>query len=160
MQTTASRASGTQTRVTLTPFDAEGDQFVIGREPAEDEEDRGEQSPGNGEDEGERQDVGDEGEEKLQRHIVIHEEREEFAKDVADHEDEAQDRDREEHVNDQLAADEAVDQFHGNVSWRRSIPLRLRACQWFTRSESSRSDHGSAEKTASMRRRKMQRLGH
>ena len=46
---------------------------------------------------------------------MIDEEREEFAKDIADDEDEAQDRDREEHVNDQLAADETVDQFHGRI---------------------------------------------
>ena len=91
---------------------AERDQFVIRGEPAEDEQDGGEQSPRDGEDEGEGQDVGDEGEEKLDRHVVIHEEREEFAENVADHEDEAEHRDREEHVDDQLAADEAVDQFH------------------------------------------------
>ena len=71
--------------------------------------------PGNREDEGERQDVGDKGKKKLQRHIVIDEERQEFAKDIADHEDEAQHRDREEHVNNQLAADETVDQLHGSV---------------------------------------------
>src|SRR4030095_15905121 len=110
---------------------AEGDQLVIRGEPAKDEENRGQQTPGNRENEGERQHVGDEGKKKLNRHIVIDEEGEEFAKDVADHEDEAQDRDREEHVNDQLAADEAVDQFHGNLSWRRSTPVPVTACQWF-----------------------------
>ena len=103
-----------------------GDQLVIRREPPEDEQDRGQQSPGDGEDEREGQNVGDEGEEKLQRDIVVHEQREKLAKDVADHEHEAEDRDREQHVHDQLAANEAIDQFHDSFSKCRSIPLAPR----------------------------------
>ena len=62
---------------------AERDQFVVGGEAAEDEQDRGEQAPGNGEDERERQDVGDEGDEVFRGHVVIDEQRQKLAKNVA-----------------------------------------------------------------------------
>ena len=39
------------TRVTLTPLAAQRDQFVVRGEPSKNEQDRGQQSPGNGEDE-------------------------------------------------------------------------------------------------------------
>ncbi len=91
---------------------AERDQFVVRREAAENEQDGGEQSPGNGEDERERQDVGDKGEEVFRRHVVINEQRKELAKNVPDDQDQTEHGDREEQVDDQFAADEAVDQFH------------------------------------------------
>ena len=84
VQTIASRASGMQMRVMLTPLAAQRDQFVVRREPAENEQDGGEQSPWNGEDERERQDVGDETDQILHRHIVIDEERQKFPENVSD----------------------------------------------------------------------------
>ncbi len=91
---------------------AERDQFVVRGEPAENEQDGGEQAPGNGEDERERQDVGDKGEEIFRGHVVIDEQRKELAKNVPDDQDQTEHGDREEQVHDQFAADEAVDQFH------------------------------------------------
>jgi hypothetical protein len=44
---------------------------------------------------------------------VIHQEGEQFPENVSDDEHETQDRDREEHVHEQLATDEFVDQLHG-----------------------------------------------
>ena len=55
------------------------------------------------------------------RHIVIDEEREELAKNIADHEDEAEHHDREEQIHDELAADEAIDQFH-RLPFVSSVP--------------------------------------
>jgi len=43
---------------------------------------------------------------------VVDQQRQQFAKNVPDHQDETQDRDREEDVHDQLATDELVDQLH------------------------------------------------
>ena len=91
---------------------AERGQLVIGGEPAEDEQDGGEQSPWNRKDERERQHVGDEAEQIFDRHIVVHEQGQEFAKNVAHHQNETEHSDGEENVDEQLAADAAVDQFH------------------------------------------------
>src|SRR6202011_221050 len=89
---------------------AERDQFVVGRAPAEDEEDRSKESPRNGEDERERKNIGDEREQIFDGHIVVHQQRQQLAENVTDDEDETQDRDRKEHVYEQLATHEFVDQ--------------------------------------------------
>ena len=47
---------------------------------------------------------------------MIHQQREELAKNIANDEDETEDEDREQKIHDQLAADETVDQFHSIVS--------------------------------------------
>ena len=88
------------------------DQFVVCREPSEHEEDRRQQSPGNSKDEGERQHVGDERNQVFHRHIVVHQQRKKFPKNISDHEHQAQHRDREQHAHDQLAANESIDQLH------------------------------------------------
>jgi hypothetical protein len=43
---------------------------------------------------------------------VIHQQRQELAKNIANDEDETEDEDREQKIHDQLAADETVDQLH------------------------------------------------
>src|SRR5262249_13108334 len=48
------------------------DQFVVRREPCENEKDRSQQSPRNGEDKRERQYICDERDQVFHRHIVIH----------------------------------------------------------------------------------------
>src|SRR5204863_4146007 len=82
----------------------QGRQLIIGGEPAENEEDGGEQSPGNGKDERERQDVGDEANQVIDGQIVINEKRQEFSKDVADDENETENEDRKEQTHDELPA--------------------------------------------------------
>jgi hypothetical protein len=43
---------------------------------------------------------------------VIHQQRQELAKNIANDENETEDKDREQKVHDQFAADETVDQLH------------------------------------------------
>ena len=52
---------------------------------------------------------------KYHRHIVVHEQGKQLAKDVAHHQNKAQHQDCEEHVDHQLAADKPVDQFHSQM---------------------------------------------
>ena len=88
------------------------DQFVVRREPAKDEQDRGEKAPRDGEDEGERQNIGDEADKVFGGQIVIDEQRQQLAEDIADDEDEAEHGDREEEIHEELAAHVTVDQIH------------------------------------------------
>ena len=97
------------------------DQFVVRREPAEDEQHGRKQTPRNREDERERQDVSDETEQIFGRQIVIHKQRQELAEDIADDEDEAEHGDREKEIHDKLAADVAVDQVH-RLPFVSSVP--------------------------------------
>src|ERR1051326_2673364 len=91
------------------------DQFVIGGESAKNEEGGGEQAPGNGKDEREREDVGDEREEIRHRHIVIDEQGQEFSKNVSNHQHETEHGNGKEHTHQQLATDEFIDQLHPSV---------------------------------------------
>ena len=100
---------------------AKRDQFVVRREPAEDEQHGREQAPRDREDERERQDVGDEADHVFDRQIVIDEQRQELAEDVADDENEAEHGNREKEIHDKLAADVAVDQFH-RMPFVSSVP--------------------------------------
>ena len=67
---------------------AKSHQLVIGGQPAEDEQDGREQSPRDGEDEREWQHVGDEADEVLDRHVMVHQERQQLAENVADDQNE------------------------------------------------------------------------
>jgi hypothetical protein len=49
---------------------------------------------------------------------MVHEQREQLAKNIADDQHETQDRDGEKHVHDQFTANKAIDQFHSGT--RRS----------------------------------------
>ena len=102
------------------------DQFVVGREPPEDEQDGGEQTPRDGKDERERQDVGDETDQVFDRQIVIDEERQELPENIPDDENETEDNDREKEIHDELAADVAVDQFH-RLPFVSSVPSAWQA---------------------------------
>jgi hypothetical protein len=46
---------------------------------------------------------------------VVNEKRQEFPEDIADYQDETEDKDREEKVHDQLSSDIAMDQFHSGL---------------------------------------------
>ncbi len=48
------------------------------------------------------------------RHVVVHQQRQQFAEDIADHQNETQHRDRERDIHDQFATDEFVDQLHNS----------------------------------------------
>ena len=72
---------------------AQRDQFVVRGEPSVHEQDRSQQSPRNGEDKRERQHVGDERDQVFHRHIVIHQQRQQLAENISDHEHQAQHRD-------------------------------------------------------------------
>src|SRR5215510_4153726 len=91
---------------------AQRDQFVVRREPSEHEQDRGQQSPRDRENERERQHVRNERDQVFHRHIVIHQQRQQLAKNISDNEDQTQHRDREYDVHQQLAANKSIDQLH------------------------------------------------
>jgi hypothetical protein len=101
--------SGMQMRPMLTPLE----RSAVSSLSAESRQKHGsEQSPWDGEDERERQNVSDEANEVFDRQVVINQEREELAKNVAEDEDETEDDDREEQVHNQLPGDVAIDDFH------------------------------------------------
>src|SRR5439155_4241644 len=91
---------------------AQRNQFVIRGESPEYEKNRRQQSPGNGKDEREGQHVSNERDQVFHRDVVINQQREQLAENVSDHEHEAQHGNRKRNVDQQLATDEPIDQFH------------------------------------------------
>ena len=112
VQMRATKASETQTRGTLTPLERSAMKLVIGRQSSENQQDRGQQSPRNRENERERKHVGNKANEILDWDVVIHQQRQELAKNIANDEDETGGQRSRTKIHDQLAADETVDQLH------------------------------------------------
>jgi hypothetical protein len=46
---------------------------------------------------------------------MVHEQREQLSKNIAHHQHEAEDYDREKHIHDQFTANKAIDQFHSRI---------------------------------------------
>ena len=100
---------------------AQGDELVVGGEPAENEQNGGEQAPGDGEDQRKGQNVGDERDQVFDRNIVVNEQRKQLAQNVPDNENQTENEDGKENVNRELATDRSIDEFHSlsKVVWLR-----------------------------------------
>ena len=94
------------------PVGSQRDQFVVRRQSPEDQQDRCQQAPWNRENERERQYVRDEGDQVFHRYVVVDQERQQFSENVSDDEHQAQHRDREQDIHNELAANKSIDQLH------------------------------------------------
>ena len=79
--------TGTRDAGNADAIGAEGDKLILRREASKDQEDRGEKPPWDREGQGKRNDVRNEGEDELDRDIVIYQQVEQLLEDIAQHQD-------------------------------------------------------------------------
>ena len=94
------------------------DEFVFRRHFAKDQQHRREKAPRDREGQRERQDVGEKGEDLLERRVVFHQQFEQLLEDIPEHQHDAQHRDRDGGCEQNLPANVAVDEFQKRAIFR------------------------------------------